>query len=102
MLKLAKKTDNLKTSPTLALVARAKELQSKGHDVVSLTVGEPDWATFAPVAEFGIEAIQKGQTRYTPANGTVELRKALAEILEKELRVPVGVPNMMVGPGAKF
>ncbi|HRO67982.1 MAG TPA: pyridoxal phosphate-dependent aminotransferase, partial [Pseudobdellovibrionaceae bacterium] len=73
---LSKRAQSLKASPTLALVAKAKELQAKGHDVISLTVGEPDWPTLNVAAEAGIAAIREGETKYTAASGTVELRKA--------------------------
>ena len=84
---LSQKAQSLKTSPTLFLVAKAKELQTQGHDVISLTVGEPDWPTYPAAAEAGIEAIRKGITKYTPANGTVELRKAILERIKKDLNL---------------
>lgn len=99
---LSKKAQNLKTSPTLFLVAKAKELQAQGHDVISLTVGEPDWATFEKASMAGVEAIQKGMTKYTPANGTIELRKAIGLGLKKELNLDYSPTQVMVSPGAKF
>ena len=69
---LSRRAQKLKTSPTLFLVAKAKELQALGHDVISLTVGEPDWATYPVAAEAGIAAIKNGFTKYTAAQGTVE------------------------------
>ena len=50
---LSQKAQSLKSSPTLALVAKAKELSAKGHDVISLTVGEPDWETYPAAAAAG-------------------------------------------------
>lgn len=99
---LSKRAANLKTSPTLALVAKAKELQSKGHDVISLTVGEPDWPTFPIPSEAGIEAIQKNITKYTPANGTLELRQAIAGKIKDEIGQEYAAGDIVVGPGAKF
>ncbi len=100
---LSKRAANLKTSPTLALVAKAKELQAKGHNVISLTVGEPDWATLPEASEAGIEAIRTGFTKYTAANGTIELRKAIAEKIKSEIGTDFNpVSEVMVGPGAKF
>lgn len=99
---LSKVAENLKTSPTLFLVARAKELQAQGHPVISLTVGEPDWPTFPIPSQAGIEAIQKNITKYTPANGTVELRKAIAEKCKKDLGVSYTANDVTVGSGAKF
>lgn len=99
---LSKRALNLKPSPTLTLVAKAKELQSKGHDVISLTVGEPDWATFKKPSDAGIEAIQKNITKYTPANGTLELRKRIADNAKKEFGVEYAPTQVTVGSGAKF
>ncbi len=99
---LSNRAKNLKASPTLFLVAKAKELAAKGHDVISLTVGEPDWDTLKPVALAGVEAINKGITKYTAANGTVELRRALAAKTSKELGVSYSDKEVTVGSGAKF
>jgi len=99
---LSKRAQNLKTSPTLFLVAKAKELQAKGHPVISLTVGEPDWPTFPVAAKAGQEAIEKGITKYTPASGTVELRQAIVEKVKNEIGVDYAVKNVTVASGAKF
>lgn len=102
MIKLSKRAQNLKTSPTLFLVAKAKELAAQGHDVISLTVGEPDWPTFASASEAGIEAIRKGMTKYSPASGTVELRKTIAQKISHELGIEYSEKEITVASGAKF
>lgn len=99
---LSQRTKKLKASPTLSLLAKAKELAAQGNDVVMLTVGEPDWETFAPVSEAGIEAIQKGMTKYTPANGTVELRKVISQQVKNTLGIDYSLKQVMVSGGAKF
>lgn len=99
---LSQRAQSLKTSPTLFLVAKAKELQTQGHDVISLTVGEPDWATYPAAAEAGIEAIRKGITKYTPANGTVDLRKAIAAATQKDIGQTYAINEIAVTSGAKF
>lgn len=99
---LSRRAANLKASPTLALVAKAKELQRQGHDVISLTVGEPDWPTFKIPSEAGIEAIQKNITKYTAANGTLELREALIGKYKDEIGQTYTTNAITVGPGAKF
>ncbi len=102
MLELSKRAKNLKTSPTLFLVAKAKELAAQGHDVISLTVGEPDWPTFKNVSDAGIEAIQIGITKYTPANGTIELRKAIADKIKSEIGIEYSAKEISVASGAKY
>ncbi len=99
---LSKRALNLKPSPTLSLVAKAKELQAKGFDVISLTVGEPDWNTFASPSNAGIAAIQNNITKYTPANGTIELRKKIAEKAKAEIGIEYAPTQVTVGSGAKF
>lgn len=66
-------------SSTLAITARAEELRSQGYDVVNFAAGEPDFDTPEFIKKAAIQAIHKGQTKYTPTNGTLELRKAIAQ-----------------------
>lgn len=100
---LSKKAASIKSSPTLALVAKAKELQAQGHNVISLTVGEPDWATYKVAADAGINAIQTGFTKYTAANGTIELRKAISARTEADLGLTYNpVKEIAVTSGAKY
>ncbi len=99
---LSKRAQALKPSPTLSLVAKAKELQAKGHNVISLTVGEPDWDTYPAAAQAGIEAIQNGVTKYTAANGTIELRKGIVERIRADLNLEYTPNEVAVTSGAKF
>lgn len=102
MVQLSKRAQNLKSSPTLFLVAKAKDLAAQGHDVISLTVGEPDWPTFETPSVAGIEAIQKNITKYTAASGTIELRNAIAAKIKSEIGQSYTAKEVTVGPGAKF
>lgn len=99
---LSERAKKLKTSPTLFLVAKAKELQAQGHAVISLTVGEPDWETFPDAAQAGIQAIQNGITKYTAANGTLELRKNIADRIKKDINLSYNPQQVVVTSGAKF
>ncbi|MFN8847606.1 MAG: pyridoxal phosphate-dependent aminotransferase [Bdellovibrionales bacterium] len=101
-MRLSKRATFLKASPTLKLAARAKELAMAGHDVISLTVGEPDWATYEAPSRAGHEAIDKNLTKYTPANGTIDLRKAIASKVKEDLGIEYGPNEVVVGPGTKF
>jgi aspartate aminotransferase len=99
---LSKKARGLKPSPTLAIAAKAKELSAQGHSVISLSVGEPDWDTFPSVKAAGIHAIEAGQTKYAPANGTPQLRTAIAHQTSKLLGVEYKPSEVTVSAGAKF
>ncbi len=93
---------SLKPSPTLALVSKAKELQSQGHDVISLSVGEPDWDTISCAKEAGKSAIDRGFTKYTAAEGMLELRAAIAKQTSADFGIEYQPQQVSVAAGAKF
>ncbi len=99
---LSMKMKELKPSPTLALAAKAKLLKSQGFDIVSLTVGEPDWPTYSQAKEAGKKAIDENKTLYTPASGIAELKKEVAQLMSEQLRVSIQDSEVTVGSGAKF
>ncbi|MEW6524299.1 MAG: pyridoxal phosphate-dependent aminotransferase [Bacillota bacterium] len=98
---LARRALAIKTSPTLALDARTKELQRQGVDIISFAVGEPDFDTPQHIKEAAIEAIAQGFTKYTPANGIPELREAIAAKFKKENGLDYKPADTMVSVGAK-
>ncbi len=99
---LSKKALALKPSATLTIAAKAKELLAQGHKVISLSVGEPDWDTPPTIKEAGIQAIQAGQTKYGPSNGTPALRTAIAHQTRELLNVEYSPNEVTVSTGAKF
>lgn len=99
---LSRKGRSLKPSPTLAIAAKAKDLQAQGHQVISLSVGEPDWDTFPVIKEAGIKAIEAGQTKYAPSNGTPQLRTAIAHKTRELLNIEYKPTEVTVSTGAKF
>ena len=99
---ISERAKNLKPSPTLALSAKAKELAAQGHDVISLSVGEPDWDTLECAKRAGIDSIVKGQSKYTPANGLPELRKAIALQTSRDLEIEYSADDVTVSSGGKF
>jgi aspartate aminotransferase len=89
-------------SQTLAIAARAKALARAGHDVVSLAVGEPDFATPQCVCDAAVAAIAQGKTRYTESSGIPELRRAVAEKFRRENQLPfASEDSVLVSCGAK-
>jgi aspartate aminotransferase len=99
---LSKRAQMLKPSPILMLAAKANELKAAGNNVISLTVGEPDWQTYDCIKEAGIKAIKDGLTKYTPPAGIPELRKAVAAQMTKDLGVNYEMADITVSTGAKF
>ena len=68
----------IKPSPTLAVTQKARELKAAGKDVIGLGAGEPDFDTPDNIKEAAIEAIKKGDTKYTAVDGTPALKEAIA------------------------
>lgn len=99
---ISQRAKKLKPSPTLALAAKAKELAAQGHDVISLSVGEPDWDTVECAKSAGIKAIQDGFSKYTPSNGIPELRKAIALQTSQDLGTAYAADDVTVSTGGKF
>ena len=99
---LSRKAQMLKPSATLAMANRARELAASGQDVVSLTVGEPDWPTFEVACVAGKKAIDDGFTKYTPAHGIPELRTLIAETTTRQIGIPFSANDVVVGTGAKY
>lgn len=99
-MKLAHRVSNIQPFHVMALLARARHLQSQGHDVIHLEVGEPDFETPAPIVEAGIEALKQGKTHYTPAVGLAELREAIAHYYGERFGVEVSPARIVVTPGA--
>ncbi len=99
---LSKRAQALKPSPTMAMANKARELGDQGHDVVSLTVGEPDWPTFKVAAQAAVKAIEEGFTKYTAAAGIPELRNLIAKRTSEEVGVNYTGAQVVVGAGAKF
>jgi aspartate aminotransferase len=100
-IELSRKVLSVAPSATLAIAAKAKELVSRGIDVVSLSAGEPDFDTPSYIKDAAIAALQKGMTRYTPVSGTIELRKAIAAKLQRDQNLTFPPDQIIVGCGAK-
>lgn len=98
---LSKKAAQVAGSLTLAIDAKAKAMKSQGVDVVSYGAGEPDFDTPLPICQAAIRAIEQGQTRYTPARGTLELRRAICEKLARRNNLTYTPDEIVVTNGAK-
>ena len=74
---LADRIDRIKPSATLEMTSKAADLRSAGINVINLSVGEPDFPTPKNIRNAGKQAIDAGETRYTPGGGTIALKKAV-------------------------
>jgi aspartate/methionine/tyrosine aminotransferase len=98
---LAASLDRLGTETAFSVLARAKELERQGRDVIHLEIGEPDFDTPAHVSEAAYEALKAGQTHYCPSAGLLELREAAAEELSRTRGIEVSPERVLVANGAK-
>lgn len=100
-MKLADRVSQLKPSATLAVSATAQELRSQGKDILSLSVGEPDFPTPEYIRKAAKEAIDAGFTRYTPVPGLPELRHAAAGYFNRSYGIAAGMDNIIISNGGK-
>ena len=100
-IRLAKRTQNLNPSSTLAITAKAKKLKSEGHDIVNFAAGEPDFDTPDFIKDAAITAIKAGFTKYTPTTGIPELKKIIADKLRKDNSLEYDSSQIVVSCGAK-
>ena len=102
-MKLSKRAMQLESSVTLAAAAKAKQLKSEGYDVLSLTVGEPDFPTPENIREAAVTAIRSGEASfYTQAAGIPELRRAVVDYMKTYYGLDYGIEETIVTDGAKF
>jgi len=92
--------DDIQPFHVMALLARAKELEAEGKDIVHMEIGEPDFPTPPPIVEAGIKAISAGDVHYTPAVGLPELREVIAAFYLTRYGVSVSANRVVVTPGA--
>jgi aspartate aminotransferase len=98
---LSKKNVNITSSVTLEITARAKKMKEQGEDIISLSVGEPDFNTPDNIRHAAMEAMESGKIGYTPASGLVQLKKAICEKLLQDNKLEYDVKNIVVSNGAK-
>lgn len=100
-IKLARRVTDIKVSPSTAAAQKARDLKAQGRDIVDLTVGEPDFDTPDAIKQAAIDAIEAGDTKYTPVNGTLALRNAIQHDYAIRLGIDAPLDQICVGGGAK-
>lgn len=98
---LSERINRIQPSPTLAVSAKSKAMRAAGQDVLSFDVGEPDFDTPEHIKEACIRALQKGDTKYTAAQGTPALREAICRKLERENGLQYTPDQIVVSCGGK-
>lgn len=98
---LSTKLQNMKESATLAMAAKARALTAQGHDVIALSLGEPDFDTPEHIKAAAKQALDDGYTKYTPVAGLLELREAIVEKFKRDNGLDFTPNQIAVSNGAK-
>ena len=98
---LAHRLARVKPSPTVAVTTKAAQLKAEGRDVIGLGAGEPDFDTPENIRKAAVRAIEGGETRYTPVNGTPALRKAIQAKFKRENDLDYALDQIHVACGGK-
>ncbi|WP_171461172.1 pyridoxal phosphate-dependent aminotransferase [Vitreoscilla sp. C1] len=96
---LAERMQAIEPFRVMALLARAKQLQAEGRDIIHMEIGEPDFTTAEPIIAAAQEALAQGKTTYTQALGIPELRTAISAWYQKQYGIDVPASRIVVTPG---
>jgi aspartate aminotransferase len=102
MLPLVQSFSRIGEENAFAVLARATELQRQGRDIINLGIGQPDFPTPPHIVEAAVKALRDGQHGYTPANGILPLREAIAGDLNRRFQADVSPESVLVVPGGKI
>ena len=91
----------LSESATIAMSRKARELKAAGRDIISLSLGEPDFDTPEPVKAAGIQAIEDNFTHYPPVPGYPEVRQAICDKLKRDNGLDYAADQIVISTGAK-
>ncbi len=100
-IKLSNNIENIPPSATMLMTQLARDLKSEGKDIVSMSAGEPDFDTPQNIKNSAIDAIKRGETKYTAVDGIDELKQAVIDKFEKENNLYFEKKNISVAPGGK-
>jgi aspartate aminotransferase len=98
---ISQRARRISPSPTLAITAKAKQMQAEGIDVISFGAGEPDFDTPQHIKDAAIKSLQAGFTKYTPVSGTPDLRQAICDKLKADNGLEYKPSEVIVSLGAK-
>ncbi len=101
MLRTIAAFDRIGEENAFAVLARATKLAAQGRDIINLGIGQPDFRTPEHIVEAAVKALRDGHHGYTPANGIVAVREAVAADLHKRFGVTVSADEVMIMPGSR-
>lgn len=98
---LSQRVQRMEESATIKMAQMARDLKAQGHDVISLSLGEPDFDTPEHIKEAAKKALDAGYTKYTPVPGLIELRKAIVAKFKRDNNLDFNINQIVVSNGAK-
>ncbi|MDD4725660.1 MAG: pyridoxal phosphate-dependent aminotransferase [Tissierellia bacterium] len=98
---LSRKGLCIEPSVTLEITAKAKAMKAKGIDIISFSVGEPDFDTPKNIQDEGVRAIREGLTKYTPVSGINELKEAVCNKFKRDNNLDYDIENILISNGGK-
>ena len=98
---IADRMARIQPSQSLGVTQRAAELAAAGHDIIALALGEPDFDTPEHIKQAAVEAIARGETRYTPVHGTIAVREAIIAKFKRDNGLDYGLDQIAVSCGGK-
>lgn len=99
--KISNRVAQIKPAATIAVSMKAAELRAQGHDIISLGFGEPDFDTPDHIKQAAVKAMWAGETKYTPVDGTPQLKRAIVEKFRRENQLEFETDQIIVSNGAK-
>src|SRR5271170_681276 len=98
---LSNRINQMQESATIKMAKMSRELRARGHDIIDLSIGEPDFDTPQHIKDAAKLAIDQGYTKYTPVPGYPELRKAIAAKFKRDNNLDYSIDQIVVPTGAK-
>ena len=95
------RVNKLSESATIAMARKARELKSQGEDIISLSLGEPDFNTPDFIKEAAVEGIHQNYSKYMPVNGYLDLRESIVDKFKRDNGIQYNVDQIVVSTGAK-
>src|SRR5258706_4339114 len=101
MPRISRRAENLGTKTAFVVLAEVNELFSRGREIISFCIGQPDFHTPANIQDAAVRAVREGKHGYTPSAGIAELREAAARYMGKMRGVSIRPEDVVIGGGAK-
>lgn len=95
---VSKRVQEIPPSGTVAISNLVSQMKAEGQDIISFSMGEPDFTTPGNIIDAAVDSLQSGFTHYTPSTGIPKLKKAVAEYSKKTNKIPCSAENILVTP----